>query len=61
MDQMLQDIQKNILLFTETVKRRIRIHVRKSTVALLTGYVYFRDITNNLIRERVQSKDEFKW
>jgi hypothetical protein len=48
-------------LFTKTVKRRIRIHVRKSTVALLTGYVYFRDVTNNLLRERVQSKDEFKW
>jgi hypothetical protein len=53
MDQLLQDIQGNILHFTDTVKRRIKIHVRKSTVALLTGYVYFRDVTNNLIRERV--------
>lgn len=43
------------------VRKRLKNSVRQSTVALLTGYVHFRDILNGLMRDKVFKVDEFKW
>jgi len=43
------------------VRQKQRPNVRQATVALLTGYVHFRDILNGLIRDRVYKVEEFKW
>lgn len=54
-------IQDTIMDFTEMVRKRISYHIRQGTVALLTSYVNFRDIVNSLAREKVETKDEFRW
>jgi dynein heavy chain len=55
------EIASSIIEFTSMVKKRLKSHVRQSTVALLTGYVHFRDILNGLMRDKVYRADEFKW
>ena len=61
MDKMLREITNMILLFTSMVRKKLAGHMRLSTVALLTGYVHFRDILNGLMRDRVYKAEEFKW
>jgi hypothetical protein len=50
-DQMIElelEIQNRILQFTSMVRKELEINTRLSTVALLTVYVYFRDILKGL-------------
>jgi len=61
MDAVYNDILATIIRFTGMVKRRLQGSVRQATVALLTCHVYFRDILANLTKDRVYSKDDFKW
>jgi len=61
MDKMYQDIANTIISFTGMVRKRLDNAIRQSTVALLTGYVHFRDILNGLMRDRVYKMDDFKW
>jgi hypothetical protein len=43
------------------VRKKLKNNVRAATVALLTGYVHFRDILNGLMRDKVYRAEEFKW
>lgn len=61
MDTVYNDILHTIIRFTGMVKRRLQPSVRQAVVALLTCHVYFRDILANLTKDRVYSKDDFKW
>jgi hypothetical protein len=61
MDRMQLEIAETIMFYTGMVRKRLVAHVRISTVALLTGYVHFRDIVNTLLREKVQKEEEFFW
>jgi hypothetical protein len=61
MSDMYQAIADNVLQFTGMVKKKLKKHVRQSTVALLTGYVHYRDILKGLMQDRVYKVDEFKW
>jgi len=61
MERLQQEIADTIMLYTGMVRKRLKGHVRQSTVALLTGYVHFRDILNALVREQVTREDEFFW
>ena len=61
MEKMYQEIANTIMLFTGMVRKKLKGNVRAATVALLTGYVHFRDILNGLVRDRVYKADEFKW
>ena len=61
MEKMYQEIANTILLYTGMVRKKLKGNVRAATVALLTGYVHFRDILDGLVRDRVQRVEEFKW
>lgn len=61
MQRLQQEIAETIMLYTGMVRRRLKSHVRHSTVALLTGFVHFRDILTTLLREKVCREDEFFW
>jgi hypothetical protein len=61
MQQVHQEILDAITKFTGMVKRRLKDSVRQSTVALLTCHVYCRDILGMLMKDKVYSKDDFKW
>jgi hypothetical protein len=50
-----------VIKLTGMVRKRLKPHIRLSTVGLLTGYVNFRDILNGLIRDKVFKADDFKW
>jgi dynein heavy chain len=43
------------------VRKKLKNNVRAATVALLTGYVHFRDILNGLMKDKVYRAEEFKW
>ncbi len=43
------------------VRKKLKAHVRMSTVALLTVYVHFRDVLAQLMHEKVYKADDFKW
>jgi hypothetical protein len=40
-------------MYTAMVRKKLKNHTRKSTEALLTGYVHFRDILIGLMKDRV--------
>lgn len=61
MEKVQKEIAHKILLFTSMVRKKIKSNVRAATVALLTGYVHFRDILNGLMRDKVYRAEEFKW
>lgn len=61
MERVKYDIAQTILSFTQMVRQKQRLHVRHATVALLTGYVHFRDILLGLMKDRVYKVEEFKW
>jgi hypothetical protein len=43
------------------VRGSLQKNVRSSTVAVLTGYVYFRDSLSVLLKDHVESAEDFKW
>lgn len=61
MEKMYKEIADTIILYTGMVRKKLKGNVRAATVALLTGYVHFRDIVNGLVRDRVYKAGEFKW
>ena len=61
MGRLQQEIADTIMLFTSMVRKRLKRHVRLSIVALLSGYVHFRDILHQLLKEKVQKEEEFLW
>ena len=58
---MLRTINNYILELTGMVRKKLPNHVRQSTVSLLTCSVHQRDTLKALIKDQVQTKDEFKW
>ena len=60
-DKMNKEIANMIIFFTGMVRRRLKPYIRFATIGLLTSYVYFRDILNGLIRNKVFKADDFKW
>ena len=58
---MYRDIADIVLQLTGMVRKKLKKHVRQSTVALLTGYVHYRDILKGLMQDKVYKVDEFKW
>lgn len=61
MQTLKKEIIHVVLQLTQMVRKKLAWHVRQSTVSLLTCYVYLRDVVTNLMKEKVQSKDEFLW
>jgi hypothetical protein len=61
LEEVYETIASTILQLTGMVRKRLAVHVRLATVALLTCHVYCRDTLANLIRQRVYSRDDFVW
>ena len=50
LEEVYETIASTVLQLTAMVRKRLAVHVRLATVALLTCHVYCRDTLANLIR-----------